>query len=194
VEAGAVYLLDEEGQGLTLIAHRHLPAEITECVNGLKSARMLAHYKGLEHQLAMPLCSEGKVNGLLVIGSPEPCPSFHREVKLMTTICNEVGIVIKNARLLQDLDRQLQVARCMCEVVEEITTELELDKVLPKVMQIAEKLVGADGGVVALWDEKRNVIIYPYLHNLPRELAEVTVSEGEGLSGEVMATGRLIVV
>ncbi len=194
VEAGAVYLLDEEEQGLTLIAHRHLPAEITECANGLKSARMLAHYKGLEHQLAMPLRSEGKVNALLVIGSPEPCPSFHREVKLMTTICNEIGMVIKNARLLQDFDRQLQVARCMYEVVEEITTELELDKVLPKVMQIAEELVGADGGVVALWDEKRNVIIYPYLHNLPRELAEVTVSEGEGLSGEVMATGRLIIV
>ncbi len=194
VEAGAVYLLDEEEQGLTLVAHRHLPTEITASASGLKSARMLAHCEGLEHQLAMPLRSEGKVNGLLVIGSPEPCPSFHRELKLMTTICNEIGMVIKNARLLQDVDRQLQIERCMYEVVEEITTELELDKVLPKVMRIAEELVGADGGVVALWDEKRDVIIYPYLHNLPRELAEVTVSEGEGLSGEVMATGRLIVV
>ncbi len=194
VEAGAVYLLDEEEQGLTLFAHRHLPDEITECADGLKSARKLVHYEGLKHQLTMPLRSEGKITGLLAIGSPEPCPSFQREVKLMTTICNEIGMVIKNARLLQDVDRQLQVERCMCEVIEEITTELELDKVLPKVMQIAQELVGADGGVVALWDEKRNAIIYPYLHNLPRELAEVTVSEGEGLSGEVMTTGRLIVV
>jgi signal transduction histidine kinase len=189
-----VYLLDEEEQGLTLVAQRNLPDEITECADGLKSARMLAHYEGLKHQLAMPLRSEDKVTGLLAIGSPEPCPSFQREVKLMNTICNEIGMVIKNARLLQDVDRQLQIERCMCEVVEEITTELELDKVLPKVMQIAQELVGADGGIVALRDEKRNAIIYPYLHNLPRELAEVTVSEGEGLSGEVMATGRLITV
>ena len=194
LEAGAVYLLDEEGQGFSLIAHCCLPAEITECVDGLKSARMLVRYEGLKYQLAMPLRSEGEVNGLLVIGSPEPSSSLRREVKLMTTICNEIGMVIKNAQLLQDVDRQLQIERCMYEVVEEITTELELDKVLPKVMQIAQELVGADGGIIALWDEKRDVIIYPYLHNLPRELAEVTVSEGEGLSGEVMATGRLIVV
>lgn len=194
VEAGAVYLLDEEEQGLTLIAHCHLPAEITECVDGLKSARMLARYEGLKCQLAIPLRSEGKINGLLVVGNPEPCLSLHKEVKLVTTICNEVGMVIKNARLHQNIARQLQIERCVCEVVEEITSELELDKVLPKVMQIAEELVGADGGIVALWDEKKNVITYPYLHNLPWGLAEVTVSEGEGISGEVMATGCPIVV
>ena len=194
VEAGAVYLLDEQDQGLSILAHRNLPAEITECANGLKSARMLTHYEGLQHQLAMPLRSEGKINGLLVIGSRKPNPSLDREVKLMTTICNELGMVIKNAQLLQDVDRQLQIERSMYEVVEEITTELELDKVLPKVMRIAEELVGADGGIVALWNEEIDAIVYPYLHNLPRELAEVTVSEGMGLSGEVMATGRLIVV
>jgi len=150
VEAGAVYLLDEEAQGLTLIAHCHLPAEITECADGLKSARMLARYEGLKCQLAMPLRSEGKINGLLIVGNPEPCLSLRKEVKLVTTICNEIGMGIKNARLCQNTARQLQIERCVCEVAEEITSELELDKVLPKVMQIAEELVGADGGVVAL--------------------------------------------
>jgi len=194
VEAGAMYLLDEEGQGLTLIAHRNLPAEVTECGSGLKSARMLARCEGLKCQLAVPLRSKGKINGLLVVGNSEPCPSLRREVELLTTICNEAGIVVENARLYQDVARQLQIERCVCEVVEEITSELELDKVLPKVMQIAERLVGADGGVVALWDEEKEVITYPYLHNLPRELADVTVFKEEGLAGEVMTTGRSIVV
>jgi len=194
VEAGAVYLLDEEEQGLTLSAHCNLPAEITDCVDGLKSARMLTRYEGLKCQLAMPLRSEGKINGLLIVGNPDPCLSLRKEVKLVTTICDEIGMGIKNAQLCQNTARQLQIERCVCEVAEEITSELELDKVLPKVMQIAEELVGADGGVVALWDERKNVITYPYLRNLPRELAEVTVSEGEGLSGEVMAAGRPMIV
>ena len=194
VEAGAVYLLDKEEQGLTLVAHRNLPAEVIETASGLKSARMLTRCEGLKYQLAMPLRSKGKVNGLLVVGNPKPCPALRREVKLVTTICNAIGVVVENARLCQDIARQLQIERCVCEVVEEITSELELDRVIPKVMQIAERLVGADGGVVALWDEERNVITYPYLHNLPQALAEVTVSEGEGLSGEVMNTGRPIVI
>jgi len=194
VEAGAVYLLDKEEQGLTLVAHRNLPAEVIETASGLKSARMLTRCEGLKYQLAMPLRSKGKVNGLLVVGNPKPCPALRREVKLVTTICNAIGVVVENARLCQDIARQLQIERCVCKVVEEITSELELDRVIPKVMQIAERLVGADGGVVALWDEERNVITYPYLHNLPQALAEVTVSEGEGLSGEVMNTGRPIVI
>jgi len=193
-EAGAVYLLDKEEQGLTLIAHRNLPAEVIETASGLKSARMLTRCAGFKYQLSMPLRSKGSVNGLLVVGNPEPSPALRREVKLVTTVCNAIGVVVENARLYQNIARQLQTERCVCEVVEEITSELELDRVLPKVMQIAEGLVGADGGVVALWDEERNVITYPYLHNLPRALAEVTVSEGEGLSGEVMSTGRPIVV
>lgn len=194
VESGAVYLLDKEEQGLTLVAHRNLPAEVIETASGLKSARMLTRCEGFKYRLSMPLRSKGRINGLLVVGNPDPSPALRREVKLVTTICNAIGVVVENARLYQDIARQLQTERCVCEVIEEITSELELDRVLPKVMQIAEGLVGADGGVVALWDEERNVITYPYLHNLPRALAEVTVSEGEGLSGEVMNTGRPIVV
>jgi len=193
VQAGAIYLLDKDEQGLTLVAHRNLPAEILSA-QGLKSARMLALCQDFKYQLAMPLRSKGKINGLLILGHPEPCPTLRRELKLLTTIANEVGMVIENARLYQDITRQLQNERCVCKVIEEITSELELDKVLPKVMRIAEGLVGADGGVIALWDEERKAITYPYLHNLPHELAQVTASEGEGLSGEVMATGRPIVV
>jgi signal transduction histidine kinase len=79
-------------------------------------------------------------------------------------------------------------------VTEEVTSELELDKVLPKVMQIAVDVAEADGGVIALLDEERKAISYPYLHHLPRDLATVTVSEGEGLSGEVMTSGHSIVI
>ncbi|MFC2029992.1 GAF domain-containing sensor histidine kinase, partial [Chloroflexota bacterium] len=70
----------------------------------------------------------------------------------------------------------------------------ELDRVLPKVMRIAVDVAEADGGWVALYDEERNVITYPYLHHLPLELADVTVSKGEGISGEVMTTGKPAVI
>ena len=69
-----------------------------------------------------------------------------------------------------------------------------MDRVLPKVLQIAEELVGADGGVIALFDRETELIGYPYLHNLPQELANVTVPKGEGLAGEVMSTGRPAVI
>mgnify|MGYP006293300837 FL=1 len=105
-----------------------------------------------------------------------------------------MGVFVENVRLYQERTRQLQIERSVIKVTEEVTSELELDRVLPKVMEIAVDLAGADGGVIALLDEERNVIRYPYLHHLPPELADVTVSKGEGLSGQVMATGEPVVI
>jgi signal transduction histidine kinase len=191
---GAVYLLDEEDQGLTLVAHRNLPSEVRDCEDGLKSARMLARHEELHCKLAGPLQSKGETNGLLFVGDNLSCPLLRQEAELLATVCNIMGMFVGNVRLYQERIRQLQVERSVCQVAEEVTSELELDRVLPKVMQIAVDLADADGGAIALLDEERKLITYPYLHHLPRDLANVTVSEGEGLSGEVMATGRSMII
>jgi signal transduction histidine kinase len=90
--------------------------------------------------------------------------------------------------------RQLQVQQKMNEVAERITAELELDRILTKVIQIAEELTGADGGGIALLDGGGENIRYPYLHNLPMELANVSIAKGEGLAGKVISTGQPAIV
>jgi signal transduction histidine kinase len=80
------------------------------------------------------------------------------------------------------------------QVAEEITSELELDSILPKVLQIAQELIGADGGLIALVDREKNRINFPYLRNLPPELSTLHVSESEGLSGQVIGAGHPIVI
>ena len=189
MSVGAVYLLDEEEQGLTLHAHRELPADVVECPDGLKSSRMLARHQELQCKLAGPLRAKGEINGLLFVGDRTSCPILRQEEELLNTICNTMGMFVENVRLYQESIRQIQVERSVLQVAEEVTSELELDKILPKVMQIAVTLADADGGVIALLDEERQVITYPYVHRLPDQLAEVTVSMEEGLSGEVMTTG-----
>jgi signal transduction histidine kinase len=191
---GAVYVLDEQEQGLTLLAHRNLPPDVLACEDGRKSARMLARHQDLQCKLAGPLQCKGETNGLLFVGDTVSCPLLRQEAELLATICNLMGMFVGNVRLYQERIRQLQVERSILQVTEEVTSELELDKVLPKVMQIAVDLAEADGGVIALLDEERRAITYPYLHHLPRDLANVTSSEGDGLSGEVMTAGRSIVI
>jgi signal transduction histidine kinase len=79
-------------------------------------------------------------------------------------------------------------------VAHEIASELELDKILPKVLEIAEGLADADGGGIALFDRDGACVHYPYLHNLPNELADVSIPIGRGVAGQVMTTGRPVVV
>lgn len=194
MNVGAVYLLKEEDQGLTLVSQRNLPPEITECEDGLKSARMLARHPELQCKLAGPLRSKGEIKGLLFVGDRASCPILRQEVELLTTICNTIGVFVENVRLYQERIRQLQIERSVLQVSEEVTSELELDRVLPKIMHIAVEVAGADGGVIALLDEERNVISYPYVENLPPGLVDVTVSKEQGLSGEVIGTGQPTVI
>lgn len=194
MELGAVFLLDNEGQGLILVAHRNLPPEVPDCADGLKSSRTLARHPELLCRLAGPLRAKGEVNGLLFVGARTACPLLRQEEELLSTICNIIGMFVENVRLFQEQVRQLEIERSLAQVAMEVTSELELDRVLPKVMQIAVNIAGTDGGIVALLDEERNVISYPYLNRLPPNLADVTVSKGEGLSGEVMTTGRPTVI
>lgn len=194
MELGAVYLLGNEDQGLTLVAHRDLPAEVVACSDGLKSSRMLARHEEIHCKLAGPLRAKGEVNGLLFVGARAACPLLRQEVELLNTICNIIGTFVENVRLYQERLRDLQIERSLGQVAEEVTSELELDRVLPKIMEIAVDIVKTDGGIVALLDEARNVVTYPYLHHLPAELASVTVTRSEGVSAEVMSTGKPTVI
>lgn len=194
MNVGAVFLLQKEQQGLVLLAHRNLPSPVLDCSDGTQAARMLARNEELLCKLAGPLRAKGEVNGLLFVGDRTSCPVLRQEVELLDTICNIVGVFVDNVRLYQDQARQLQIERAVLQVAEEVTTELELDRVLPKIMEIAVSVTATEGGVVALLDEERGVITYPYLHRLPPDLADVTVAKGEGLSGEVMTTGRSTVI
>ena len=194
MNVGAVFLLNEEDQGLTLVAERNLPPEVTECEEGLKAARLLARHEALQCKLAGPLRSKGEIKGLLFVGDLASCPILRQEVELLTTICNTIGMFVENVRLYQQRTRQLQIESSMLQVSTEVTSELELNRVLPKIMHIAVEVTGADGGIIALLDDERNVITYPYVENLPLGLADVTVSREEGISGEVINTGRPTVI
>ena len=194
MNVGAVFLLNEEDQGLTLVAQRNLPPEVTECEDGLNSARMLARHQELQCKLAGPLRSKGEVKGLLFVGDYASCPILRQEAELLTTICNTIGMFIENVGLYQQRIRQLQIENSVLQVATEVTSELELDRVLPKIMHIAVDVTGTDGGIFALLDDERNVITYPYVENLPPGLADVTVSKEEGISGEVIGTGRPTVI
>jgi two-component system sensor histidine kinase DegS len=211
---GAIFLLSVGGQKLHLRAHHGLPPEsvrqeaeipVGECLSGLvaESGEVLfvsdalkdpRHTRCLElgphSHICVPLKFRDRVLGVMDLYL---CGTYHLDPagkQLFASIGSQIGVAVENAQLHQDVARQLRIEQRLNEVAEKLSSELELDKILPKVLQIAEELIGADGGVIALLDRDNNLIRYPYLHNLSYELADVTVPKGEGLASKVMTTGR----
>jgi signal transduction histidine kinase len=215
---GGIFLLNAGEQKLHLEVHHGLSPEfvrreakiaVGECLCGLvaesgevlltdESCEDAQHTRcrelGPHSHIVVPLKSRDKVLGVMFLylrGMYQPGAA---DKWLFASIGNQIGVAIENARLHQDVARQLRIQQRLNEVAERITSELELDRILPKVLQIAEELIDADAGVIALLDRERGLIRYPYIHNLPQELAAVTVLKEEGLAGEVLTTGHSVVI
>ncbi|MDH4208617.1 MAG: GAF domain-containing protein, partial [Anaerolineae bacterium] len=155
---------------------------------GPKLARTLVTDPALSSQIAIPLKSKGRTLGALLVGESGSRRFQPEEVELLSAIASQMGVAAENARLHRDVTRQLERERRLNEVSEGITSELELGKVLSKVVEIAEELVGADAGVIGLLDEARGVIRYPYRHNLPEEMMKARIPDGEGLAAQLIAS------
>ena len=220
VGMAAVHLLDPDTSYLILTAHRGLTPACVREVARLKLGQDLAGRVGQSGEpmvvadirqdsqvatrlagasdmrafVAVPLRSSDSVLGVMTLADSQPGIFTDQDVQLLDTIGGQVGVAIENARLHQDVARQLRIEQRLSEMAERITSELELDRILPKALQIAKELVGADGGVIALYDPESNLVEYPYLHNLPQELAEVTASDEYGLAWEVMSSGQPAVI
>ena len=220
LDAGLIFTLDEGKQELSLAVYRGISPQTAKGVDRLKVGeglcgrvaqtgeplvvddtsrderltRMVIREEGVQAQLIVPLKSKGKVKGAMAVVRRGPREFLSEEIALISTIGNQIGVAIENALLHEDVARQLETERSLNEVAQEITSEIELSRVLPKILRIAEALAGADGGSIALLDEKRDEIRYPYVHGVPEELTKMAAPGGKGLAREVIECGQPLVV
>ncbi|MHB1361035.1 MAG: GAF domain-containing protein [Thermoleophilia bacterium] len=92
------------------------------------------------------------------------------------------------------LERKSERLEKLAKASREISSGLDLATVLKRVAENAAALTGADAGTIALLDEARREIRYPYHFNMPAEMAEIVVPRGAGIAGEVMRTGKPVVL
>jgi len=220
LEMGLMFFLDRPSGELQLCAHHGLEEETVEDLRRLRLGeglcgrvaqsgepmvlentlqdprltKLSVRSEGLKSQIIVPLTSKGEVQGVMALGARERREFPSADLQLITTFGKQIGVGVENAQLHRDVERQLHIQRRLNEVAEKITSELELDGILPKVLQIAEELIEADCGFIALFDPGAKRLSYPYLHNLPQSLTNVTVSKGEGVAGEAMATAQPVII
>ena len=156
--------------------------------------RPMVRPEGLRSVIIVPLTSKGKVQGVMSLGSRKRREFPSADLQLITTFGKQIGVGVENAQLHRDVERQLDIQWRLNEVSEKITSELELDRILPTVLQIAEELIEADCGFIALFDPSTKRLSYPYLHDLPQSLTDITVSKGEGVAGEAMAAAKPVII
>lgn len=71
-------------------------------------------------------------------------------------------------------------------IVEDISGELALEPLLARIIERACRLIGADDGVIGLYEPARDVIRTAASYNIARHQLNAVLERGEGLTGRVL--------
>ncbi|MGH7875450.1 MAG: GAF domain-containing protein [Candidatus Binatia bacterium] len=155
---------------------------------------------GSRTALATPLLREGIAIGVIFVRRTEVRPFTPAQIKLLETFADQAVIAIENVRLFKELDertheltRSVGELRALGEVGQAVSSTLDLETVLTRIVSHAVQLSGTDCGVIYEFDETTEEFNLRASHRMEAEVVELLrvapIHLGEGATGKA-ATSR----
>ena len=134
LQAGRIYLLDDSGQYLNLIAHQGMEPAGLERVNisegfsgkSVRTKSFIAQHvteledrkradllsaKGFQIIICVPLINENEVKGVMNLAANKMFKLDHNMIDLLTTLANQIAVTANNARLYEDLNNKMEALK-----------------------------------------------------------------------------------
>lgn len=179
VEAGVIYLLDNEAGVLKVVAHRGFSPGFVAGIDNLKTGegfsgrvvetgqplvvkdvatdphltRIAVREEGLHSLAGVPLRSKGKVLGVLFAATRGYREFTGQDVGLLTAIGHQVGVAIENARLFEAERWRRKQATLLAEMARLTSSTLDLEKVLYLTAEYAVDALKVDYCLICLCDK-----------------------------------------
>ena len=146
--------------------------------------------------LGVPLLIGDRVLGLISVQSvkqPNLYDAHDRDI--LATIASQAAIAIENARLFQEAQRRAQETAALAEVGREISTTLDVETVLAKIVAYAKELFQAESSAVYLPEAEGAA--WRALSVVGAEEEEIKndlINTGEGILGRIVLqkTGQIV--
>ena len=150
---------------------------------------------GLRSLLGVPLLAEGRVIGVLHVGTFEPRIFDDTDVELLQLVADRAAIAIEHARLFESersAHRRLEQVQAVTDVA---LTHLELDALLAELLGRIRDALSADTCAFLLLDEETNELVARAALGIEEEVEQgVRIPLGKGFAGRIAATRRPVVL
>ena len=152
-------------------------------------------------ELDVPLRASGDVFGVLVVESREPNAFSHHDIEILNAAAQQAGIALARIRLLDEMHRMVESERrradereALLDTISDLSTDLELSRLLEAVLSRAVTLLGAAGGELATYDETKGDLIIAANYNMREDSRGTHLKVGEGAMGLVVRTGEQLMI
>ncbi len=174
-----------------------------------KLVRSAQRALGIESIASIPLWVKSKLVGIMVIFSQKQLESIDEQMDLLSSLGNQAAIAIENARLYETAQQELAERReaeeairrhgeelsALLDTAQALSSSLELEQVLETMARKAKELMQADGSRIYLLEPDGETLKpLVVLGDHAEVIMGTPLSVGQGIIGEVAATGRAEIV
>ncbi|MGH2581844.1 MAG: GAF domain-containing protein, partial [Anaerolineales bacterium] len=151
---------------------------------------------GVYHRaIGVPVQQGGKILGVLNLHRAKADPPFGDEdTRLLTLIANQAAIAISNARAYESIRSTSEQLSQLYETSLEITQQLEIRKLMERIIERAAQIVQAKSGQYYLYDKVRKELVPTVPYRLPKQVSDIRLKPGEGMSGKVLVEKKPLVI
>src|SRR5262249_21234466 len=154
---------------------------------------------GARTVLATPLLRESVPIGVIFIRRTAVRPFNNKQIELLKTFAEQAVIAIENVRLFKELEartRELVQSvgelRALGEVGQAVSSTLDLETVLTRIVSHAVQLSGTDGGAIYEYDEQSEEFLLRATDHMEEELINALRAYpprlGDGVVGRAAAS------
>ncbi len=145
---------------------------------------------GSRSALATPIVAFDRMIGVLGLHRAQPGTWTEADIGLAEAVAREVGLAIHTTSLLEENERRLRNQTALLRASQVLTSELELEAVLKRLVDEVAQLLECEAADCYLLESERGILRCAAVHGLPEDLIGFEFPAERGLAGRAIARGR----
>lgn len=137
-------------------------------------------------EVDVPLRNDGVTIGVLVVESSSPDAFGQSDFDVLTAAANQASLAIARVRLLASERRRADELEALRATLADISSQLDLPRLLKTVLERATSLLSAAGGELAIYDQAQQMLLTVAGHNLGTDSAGYALSLGDSVIGRLV--------
>ncbi|MEJ2218893.1 MAG: GAF domain-containing protein, partial [Gemmatimonadota bacterium] len=145
--------------------------------------------------IVAPLLIGDRLVGAIAAVHSDPSWQFgEADLRLLELFAPQAAIAIENARLFAAERRRSEEQKALLDTMTDLVSNLELEKVLHRVLERAVTLLGVTGGELAIFDGHHDDLEVVASMNIGTDSVGTRMSLGEGAMGRVAETHEPLII
>lgn len=183
---GAAGVVAETGEALLIQDYRQWS----------RRAKAFERRQPFRRVISAPMRWQDEVIGVIHVLRDENDPVFGEDdVELLSLFANQASVVLKNAQLLEDVERRARLLTRLNDLTRAALSSQDQGTLLEEISDRIAALISADKCLVSIWDEKRqrgvfSVTADEYGDGLPALIE----SNEPGLTSRVLSAGKALTI